>query len=98
MSASHANGCRARLRKFEFKTPPGLSETVKLSKDDGYDEKQNGKLLLARFPRACGSEGLRASKLLGNAGGRDCGDCTEDRMGVVAEVSWRRIHAPTLVG
>jgi hypothetical protein len=26
---------------------PGLSETINLSKDDGYDRKQNGKSLLA---------------------------------------------------
>jgi hypothetical protein len=40
-----------------------LSETIILSKDDGYDKKQNGKSLLARDPHTCGSNGVRASGL-----------------------------------
>ena len=31
-----------------------MSETINLSKDDGYDKKQNGKSLLTCGPRACG--------------------------------------------
>lgn len=41
-----------------------LPESINLSKDDGYDKKQNGKSLLARRPRACGPDGVRASRLL----------------------------------
>ena len=55
-----------------------MSETINLSKDDGYDKKQNGKSLLARGPRTCGPDGVRASGLIRNAGGRD-GVTSEER-------------------
>jgi hypothetical protein len=33
-------------------------ETITLIRDEGYDKRQNGKLLLARGPRACGPDAL----------------------------------------
>ncbi|SFE53666.1 hypothetical protein SAMN04488523_10858 [Sulfitobacter brevis] len=54
-----------------------LLETINLSRDDGYDKKQNGKY----------SPEVRAPAVrmvfehqgsYGNASGRDCGYCTQD--------------------
>jgi putative transposase len=50
---------------------PSLSETINLSKDDGFDKKKNGKSLLAWGPRPRGPYGVWASRLLWDAGGSD---------------------------